>query len=110
MLPFTIFEAQFVITAVIFLLGSICFLVGIYILLRRRYTREIQSLATKTTLLGQKGISSEVSGLVTSASELVYAINQLVKTSSGIGAFLMMVGLALVGISFWALQQLILSY
>ena len=91
MLPFTIFEAQFVITAVIFLLGSICFLVGIYILLRRGYTREIQSLATKTALLGQKGISSEVSGLVTSASELVYAINQLVKLLKTGGVYFILI-------------------
>jgi len=106
MFPFTILETRLLVTATIFLLGAICFLLGVYILLRRGYASEIQALASSTAELGQKGMAQEVAGLVSSASELVYAVNQLVRTSTGIGAFLMLIGLGLMGASFWALQQI----
>ncbi len=106
MFPFTPIELKLLITAVVFIFGCMCFLIGIFILISRGYSREIRSLASHTATIGQKGIANEVTGLVSSASELVIAINQLVRTSSGIGAFLMLIGMAMVGASFWSVQQI----
>jgi hypothetical protein len=56
--------------------------------------------------LGQKGIAEEVTGLVTSASELVASLNQLVKTANGVGVFLMILGIAMMGSGYWIILQI----
>ena len=106
MYPLTVYETRLLVTLTVFVLGALCFLIGVYILLRRGYASEIRALASSTAELGQKGMAQEVAGLVSSASELVYAVNQLVRTSTGIGAFFMLIGLGLMGAAFWALQQI----
>jgi len=49
-------------------------------------------LADQATELAQKGLADEVSGLVGNASALIEALNQLIRTSAGIGIFLVLFG------------------
>jgi hypothetical protein len=47
-----------------------------------------------------------VTGLVSSASELVAAINQLVRTASGIGIFLISLGLLMLAAGYWIILHI----
>jgi hypothetical protein len=105
MIPLSHDEIQLLIAAVLFLMGCLCFLLGTIVLMTRGYTRELKTLAAHTVQLGQKGVSPDVSGLVSSASDLVNAINALVRTASGVGAFLMSIGLLMMAASYWIFQQ-----
>ena len=56
--------------------------------------------------LGRKGLAEEVTGLVTSATELMTSINNLAKTATGIGIFLILLGIGLLGASYWLVTQM----
>jgi hypothetical protein len=50
-------------------------------------------------------LADEISGLVNSASALVVSLNQLVKTASGVGIFLITLGMIMIGASYWVISQ-----
>lgn len=106
MFPISPMEVQLVIAAAVFVLGCMCVVLGTFVLISRSYSKEIKALASQTARLGQKGMAEEVSGLVNSASELVGALNQLVKTASGAGLFLVTLGIAMIGSSYWVVTQI----
>ena len=81
----------------LFALGIIILLAGIVILIRCTMSKELKILATQTNRLAQKGIIDGVAGLVGNASTLLNATNQLVRTTAGIGVFLVIIGLGLIG-------------
>ncbi len=76
-------------------LGAISLAAGIFILFRKVMGDELKVIATQTTRLAQKGIAEEISGLVGNASALLDALNQLVKTTTGVGVFLSLIGFIL---------------
>ncbi len=106
MIPLTLRDIQIVIAGSVFLLGFLCILMGVFVLISRGYSREVRALAAHTARLAQKGVAQEVSGLVTSSSQLVGAINELVRTASGIGVFLISLGLVMIVSSYWVIQQI----
>jgi hypothetical protein len=106
MIPLNLIDLQILIAAVILVLGFFCVLFGIIVLITRGYTREVRALAVQTAKLGQKGVAQEVTGLVSSASELVAAINQLVRTASGIGIFLISLGLLMLAAGYWIILHI----
>ena len=106
MIPLSTVDMEIIIGVTAFVLGCMCVLLGIFVLISRGYSREIRSLAHQSALLGRKGMAEDVSGLVNSASELVVALNQLVKTSSGAGLFLIMVGIGMIAASYWVVMQM----
>jgi hypothetical protein len=63
-------------------------------------------MAVHTAQIGKKGLAQEATGLVKSASELVGAINQLVRTSSGAGAFLIFMGIVMIAGSYWIITHI----
>lgn len=76
-------------------LGVISLLAGIIVLVFRSSGKDVHALATQTVRLAQKGIADEVSGLVGNASALLEALNQLVKTTTGVGVVLILVSFIL---------------
>lgn len=105
MIPLTFNDVQMLIAAALFVLGILGILIGIFVLVSRGQNKEIHTLAAHTARLGRKGISSEVTGLVSSASELLGALNQLVRTATGVGVFLVTFGMSLLAASYWVLMQ-----
>jgi hypothetical protein len=99
-------DMQMIIGATAFILGCMCVLLGIFVLMSRGDSREIRALATQSARLGRKGMAEEVTGLVNSASELVGALNSLVKTASGAGLFLIIVGIGMIAASYWIVDQI----
>ncbi|NIN96167.1 MAG: hypothetical protein GTO49_14580 [Anaerolineae bacterium] len=106
MIPLTLQEVQIIIGSAAFLLGCLCVILGITVLVTRGYSREVRALAAHTARLSQKGIAQDVTGLVNSASELIAALNDLVRTASGIGVFLVMLGLVMLIGSYWIVLQI----
>jgi hypothetical protein len=106
MIPLSYNDVQILISASVFIIGCMCVVMGAIVLVNRGYSREVRAIAANTAKLGQKGVASEVTGLVNSASELAATINQLVKTANGIGVFLIMLGLTMIGAAYWVVQQI----
>ena len=92
MFPYTANEFVFILASAMAILGGISMGVGIAILAIRGSGRSVQTIADQTTKLAQKGLAEEISGLVGNASSLMEALNQLVRTTAGIGIFLVVFG------------------
>ena len=105
MIPLSTIDMQMIIATTAFILGCMCVLLGIFVLVSRGYSKEIRALATHTARLGRKGMAEEVTALVNSASELVGALNSLVKTASGAGLFLILMGVGMIAASYWVVDQ-----
>ncbi|MFQ5923059.1 MAG: hypothetical protein ACE5M4_09460 [Anaerolineales bacterium] len=106
MIPLSTIDMQMIIGATVFVLGCMCVLLGTFLLVSRGYSKEIRALATQSARLGRKGMAEEVTGLVNSASELVGALNSLVKTASGAGLFLIILGIGMIAASYWVADQI----
>jgi hypothetical protein len=74
------------------MLGVVSIVAGIYLLITRASGKAIHTIAAQTTRLAQKGLAEEIAGLVGNASSLLDSLNQLVRTSAGIGIFLVLFG------------------
>lgn len=93
--------AVFLFIVGIFAVGS-----GIFILVAKIAGGDLRTIARQTTALAQKGLTEEVSGLVGNATALIAAVNDLVKTTSGIGIFLILVGIVSIGCAMVIVTQL----
>lgn len=85
--------------AVLFVLGVLTFIIGIMILASKAMSRDVRTISAQTAKLVQKGIAEDISGLVGNASALMNALALLVRTATGIGVFLVILGVALIGSS-----------
>jgi len=95
-----------IMVATLFLMGVFTFFAGLIVLLSRTMNKEIRTLATQTNRLAQKGLVDGIAGLVGNASSLLDATNQLVRTAAGIGVFLVIIGLGLIGTAVFVLFKL----
>jgi hypothetical protein len=100
------FFMMLIMASIVFLIGIVSTVTGIIILATRAAGREVRTLAAQTTRLAQKGITDNIAGLVGNASSLLDAINQLVRTTAGIGVFLTLIGLILMGTASWLIYQI----
>jgi hypothetical protein len=98
----TISTLELIMLSVTYFLGFIIIILGITILVQGVWGRDLRTLASQTTRLAQKGLAEEVSGLVGNASALLTTINEMVRTSTGIGLYLTLVGIVLIAIAFYA--------
>jgi len=105
MLPFSVSDLMMMMAFALLVMAVISLISGILTLVFRISGKEVQTLASQTLRLAQKGVAEEVSGLVGNASALLEALNQLVRTSTGVGVFLILVSLLLFAGSFYLLKQ-----
>lgn len=99
-------EIQLFMAIGLFSLGVVTFWIGIFLLVFRSAGRDVRSIAAQTARLAQKGVAEEIAGLVGNASALLNAMNELVRTTTGIGVFLTLTGLFLMGTAIWLVLQL----
>jgi hypothetical protein len=102
----TAFDFQITMATVLFLLGLITLAISIFILTRQAVGRDIQTIAEQTTKLAEKGIAENISGLVGNASALINALHQLSKTNTGIGIFLVFLGIVLLTTAYFISRNL----
>jgi hypothetical protein len=87
--------------AVLFILGVFTFLIGIIILASKALSRDLRTISTQTAKLAQKGIAEDVSGLVGNATALMTSLEQMVKTTTGIGVFMVLLGIIMITASLY---------
>ena len=102
----TPFNLAVFIIGILFVLGMITFAAGVLILAFRASSSDVKTLAAQTARLAQKGLAEEVAGLVGNASNLVDAMNQLVRTTRGVGIFLTVTGMLMMGLACWLAIQI----
>ncbi|HEY9077258.1 MAG TPA: hypothetical protein VIO61_12055 [Anaerolineaceae bacterium] len=105
MFPITVNELILIMASCIMLLGVASVGAGIVILVTKVAGKDVQIIANQTAKLAQKGLAEEISGLVGNASSLLEAMNQMVRTSTGIGVFLVVVGFLLLLTAFYMAKQ-----
>lgn len=89
----------------LFVVGLVSFLAGLSIILAREYQETLRSLSTQSTKIGGRAITDEgVAPIIDSASRLIEAVSQLVRTAVGVGAFLCLLGVAVAVIAFWMIS------
>ncbi|MGB9639600.1 MAG: hypothetical protein ACPL4H_01730 [Anaerolineales bacterium] len=76
-------------------LGSISIIAGIIILITRTTSKEIKAITAQTNRLIQKGIAEEIAGLVGQASTLLNSLNDLIRSTAGVGVTLIIFGIVL---------------
>ncbi len=106
MFPLSVQDFFLYMAAALCLVGLLSMLAGILILVTRVAGRDVRVIANQTAQLAQKGIAEDISGLVGNASSLIDALNQLVRTTSGIGIFLVIVGFLLALFAFFLVKQI----
>ena len=86
--------SDFVMTMALLLLviGVIVLGFGIFTLVKRVLGKEWNLIAEQTAKIAQKGVTEEISGLVGNARALIEALNEMVKTTTGISVFLILFG------------------
>jgi len=99
---------DFLLTMATVLLGGGIILIGIgvFILIKKLMGKELQTIAEQTTKLAQKGITDDISGLVGNARTLIEALNDMVKTTAGIGILFMIVGCLLLLAAYGMVMQI----
>ena len=97
MVSFSAQDMLLLMTVTLFLLGMAITITGILILIFRAARGDINTLAEQTARLAEKGLAEEVAGLVGNASALLQAVDQMVRTAAGIGLFLTVAGLLVMG-------------
>jgi len=106
MTPTLTFNILSVMVVILFFLGMVSTITGIVILTIRAAGRDLNTLATQTTRLVQKGLAEEVAGLVGNATSLLDAMNQLIRTTAGVGVFLTIFGVLVMGSATWLALQI----
>lgn len=66
--------------------------IGVFTLIKKVLGKELNTIADQTVKIAQKGLTDEISGLVGNARSLIEVLNDMVKTTTGIGVFLVILG------------------
>jgi hypothetical protein len=104
--PTFAFELLLTMAFSLFVLGMLTTIIGILILTTRVTNKDLRTIANQTSRLAQKGLAEEVAGLVGNASSLLDAMNQLVRTTTGVGVFLTLLGLCLMCAAGWIVLKI----
>jgi hypothetical protein len=93
---------DFLLTMAISLLagGMIMLGVGVFIMVKKLMGKELQNISEQTTKLAQKGITDDISGLVGNAGSLIDSLNNLTKTTAGVGIFIVLIAFLLLGAAY----------
>lgn len=106
MFSMTISDFLLTMASVLLFCGVVVMGLGVLILIGKLNGKEIRTIASQTTKLAQKGITEEISGLVGNARSLVEALDQLVKTTAGIGVFLVFLGALLLVAAYFLVTRI----
>ncbi|PKN98180.1 MAG: hypothetical protein CVU42_13130 [Chloroflexi bacterium HGW-Chloroflexi-4] len=86
--------------------GIVMLGIGVYTLIGKLMGKELRTIADQTAKLAQKGITEEISGLVGNARTLIEALNNMVKTTAGIGILLLILGIILLAAAYGLVLQI----
>jgi hypothetical protein len=85
-------------------LGTLSCLAGLWTLLAREYQQALKGMPAQSSRLHARALTEVgVVPVIDASARLVEAVNQLVRTAMGVGAFLCMVGVAMCLIAYYML-------
>lgn len=97
-------DLQLAMAGLVFLLGFVAFAGGLHAMLATEYRATMRALSAQSGKLGAKSLGDPaVVPLMDATSRLIEAVSQLVRTASGVGAFLCLMGVGLCLAAFWLL-------
>jgi hypothetical protein len=105
LLNLSVNNAITIMAATLFVLGILSVSAGMIILVSKVMGGDLKEITKQSIRLAQKGIAEDVAGLVGNASTLVDAVNQMVRTASGVGIFLVVIGFPLILFAYYLLLQ-----
>jgi hypothetical protein len=106
MFSMTVNDFLLSLATVLVVCGVIILGIGVFTLIKKLMGKELQTIADQTAKLAQKGITDEVAGLVGNARTLIEALNQMVKTTAGVGIFLVIIGFILLAAAYGLVLQI----
>lgn len=106
MFSMTINDFFLTMAAALLLCGVVILGIGVFTLIGKIMGKEMRTIADQTAKIAQKGITDDVAGLVGNARTLIEVLNQMVKTTAGVGIFLMVVGIGLLGAAYALVLQI----
>lgn len=87
----------------IFPMGLFAIGAGLLILIAGPYRQEAKILAQQSARISQKGLTGDISLVTQSATALVDAVNNLIRTSSGNAVVLVIIGALCEAAAYWLL-------
>ena len=99
-------EAFMWMATIVFFVGVVVLLAGIIILIVEASGKNVKTVSESVSKLAQRGIAEDVAGLVGNASSLMNSMNDMVRSSSGIGITLIITGAALMAAAYFIFMQL----
>ena len=103
-MPITLENIRLLIPIAQLIFSAIFLVAGLRKLLAKEFTPAARALASQSARIGQKGLRQNVSSISQTASALLNSVNQLVRTSAGVGAFLVLVGLFFMVTAYWIVK------
>jgi hypothetical protein len=86
-----------------FALGMLACVAGMWTILAREYQQTLRGISAQSNRLHTRALTETgVVPVIDASARLVEAINQLIRTAMGVGAFLCLIGLALCLAALWA--------
>lgn len=91
----------------LFLIGACSCIAGLWTILARRYQQALKSISAHSARISSKAITDAgLAPLIEAFSGLINALDQLVRTSVGVGVFLCLAGTGLCLAAFWMLSRI----
>ncbi len=88
----------------LFGLGSAALVAGIWTILAREYQQALKGISAQSNRLHARSLTEiGVVPIMDASTRLIEAVNALIRTAMGVGAFLCLIGLALCLIAYWML-------
>jgi hypothetical protein len=86
----------------VFAVGLLACVTGIGTILSREYQQTLRGISAQSNRLHAKALQEMgVVPVLDSSARLVEAVNHLIRTAMGVGAFLCLIGVALCLMGFW---------
>ena len=106
MFSMTVNDFLLTMACALLLCGVVILGIGVYTLIGKIMGKELRTIADQTAKIAQKGITDEISGLVGNARSLIEVLNDMVKTTAGIGIFLVVLGFLLMATAYVLVLQI----
>jgi uncharacterized membrane protein HdeD (DUF308 family) len=100
-------RVQVIMAIILFVLGLGSCISGLWTILSKQYQQALKRISAQSAKVSSKAVTEAgLAPLIQAMSSLVEAINQLIRTSVGVGVFLCLAGVALCVVAFWMLSAL----
>ncbi len=104
--PITMNDILLIMTIAIFVIGIIAMIAGVLILVFRVMGDDVRQITSESAKLMHKGIAEDISGLVGNTAMLINSLDELVKTTRGVGMLLVALGFVFVLVSYYFISNI----